>query len=193
MSRRAAGLVIVLALLVVGAAAWWWWSGRRPGATPSGPSTGPQPATKVELNLYFPADGGRLRAQRRVLPLADAPKQRIRGVVEALLAGPQGDEEGLYPLFPEGVSVGSIQLADDGTAYVDLRSPTLEAPPPAGSTAEMQIVYSLVNSITWNVSQARQVVLLWNGIQPQTFAGHLDASNPLGPDRSLVVAAPVPP
>jgi hypothetical protein len=189
MSRRAAGLVIALAVVVVGAA-WWWWSSHPPTEGPAAVGTGPQArATKVELNLYFPADGGLLRAERRVLPLTDAPKQRIRAVVEALLAGPQG--EGLYPLFPEGVSVGSIQLADDGTVYVDLRCPTLEAPPPAGSTAEMQVVYSLVNSIVWNVSQTRQVVLLWNGIQPQTFAGHLDSSSPLAPDRSLVAAAAV--
>lgn len=191
MSRRAAGLVLVLAVLVVGAAAWWWWSSRGPDDTPAGPPTGPrEETTRVELNLYFPADGGRLRPQRRVLSLTEAPKQRLRAVVEALLAGPQGEEEGLYRLLPESVSVGSIQLGDDGTAYVDLRSAELETPPPAGSTAELQIVYSLVNSIVWNVSQTRQVVLLWNGIQQQTFAGHVDTTAPLAPDRSLVAQPP---
>lgn len=190
MSRRAAGLVIVLAVLVVGAAAWWW-SARRPRDTATGPAARPQEKTsRVELNLYFPSDGGRLRPQRRVLPLTEVPKQRLRAVVEALLAGPQGEEEGLYRLLPESVSVGSIQLGEDGTVYVDLRSPELETPPPVGSTAELQIVYSLVNSIVWNVSQTRQVVLLWNGIQQQTFAGHVDTTAPLAPDRSLVAPPP---
>lgn len=191
MSRRAAGLVLIAALLVVGLAAWWWLSGRRPSGRSIVSTPGPRvKADKVELNLYFPSDGGRLRPQLRTLPLTDVPKQRVRAIVEALLAGPQGEEAGLYPLFPEGVAVGSIQLGADGTAYVDLRSPGLETPPPTGSTAEMQIVYSLVDSVVWNVQQVRQVVLLWNGIQPQTFCGHIDTSGPLIPDRSLVAGAP---
>jgi hypothetical protein len=188
MSRRAAGWVIASALILLAGAAAWWWSTRRDDGRPAGLANSAQGrATKVELNLYFPADGGLLRPERRVLPLSEAPKQRIRGVVEALLAGPQA--EGLYPLLPETVTVGSVQLGGDGTAYIDLRSPELETPPPAGSTAEMQIVYSIVDSVVWNVPQARQVVLLWNGVQPLTFAGHLDLSGPLMPNRRLVAAA----
>jgi hypothetical protein len=36
------------------------------------------------------------------------------------------------------------------------------------------------------VPQASRVVLLWNGIQRESFSGHLDLSRPLTPDRSLV-------
>ena len=59
-------------------------------------------------------------------------------------------------------------------------------PPAGGSTAEMQCVYSLVNSIALNVPQAPRVVLLWNGLQRPSFAGHLDTGAPLTPLRELI-------
>jgi hypothetical protein len=37
-----------------------------------------------------------------------------------------------------------------------------------------------------NVKEATRVVLLWNGFQRDTFAGHLDSSRPFSPDRSLL-------
>ena len=70
-------------------------------------------------------------------------------------------------------------------AYVDLRSPDHPDPPGGGSSEEIQRVYSLVNTIVLNVPQASAVVLLWNGVQRETFAGHLDLTRPLAADREL--------
>jgi hypothetical protein len=53
--------------------------------------------------------------------------------------------------------------------------------------AEMQTVYSLVNSIAGNVPQVTQVALLWNGSQRLSFSGHLDTSRPLAPNQVLVL------
>jgi spore germination protein GerM len=186
-SRRAAGFVLGFALaLLIGGGIWWWLGERGGGRAPGRAQTvSNEPREKMAFELYFPADGGLLRAERRELEVTEAPKDRIRKVVEALLSGPEGD--GLYTLFPEGVSVGGIQLGAEGTVYVDLRWAEKEEPPASGSSEEMQRVYSLVNSIVLNVPQARRVVLLWNGAQTLTFAGHLDTSRPLLPERAMLV------
>jgi hypothetical protein len=183
MSRRAASFVMGLALaLLLGGALWWWLGGhgvRRLGA--GAPEAAVPKGEPVSFNLYFPADGGDLRPEARALQVSADPKDRIRKVIEALLAGPKGS--GLARPFPEGVALGAVLLSPDGTAYVDLHWQDHPDPPAGGSTEEMQRIYSLVDSIALNVPQAPRVVLLWNGVQRETFSGHLDLTGPLVPDR----------
>jgi len=184
MSRRAASFVLGLALaLLLGGGLWWWLSGRTAGRSGGAPEAAAQKGEPVSFNLYFPAAGGDLRSESRALQVSTEPKDRIRKVVEALLAGPKGS--GLARPFPEGVTLGSVLLGPDGTAYVDLRWQDHPDPPPGGSTEEIQRIYSLVDSIALNVPQASRVVLLWNGVQRETFSGHLDMSGPLLPNRGV--------
>jgi germination protein M len=189
MNRRAASFILGLALaFLVGGTIWWFLAGRSGG--PRAPGAGPAavggPTEKVIFNVYFAADGGKLRGEPRELDVTEAPKDRIRKILTALLAGPSSKQPGLYPLFPPEVTVGSVQLGQDGTAYVDLRWPEQPDPPASGSTEEMQRVYGIVNSIVLNVPQATQVVILWNGTQRESFAGHLDTSRPLPKDSTLL-------
>jgi spore germination protein GerM len=185
MSRRAASFVLGLALaLLLGGGLWWWLNGRgtrRPGE--GAPQAAVQKGEPVSFNLYFPAGGGGLRPEIRSLQVSAAPKDRVRKVMEALLAGPKAP--GLARPFPEGVALGGVLLTPDGTAYVDLRWQDHPDPPPGGSTEEIQRIYSAVDSIALNIPQASRVVLLWNGVQRETFSGHLDLSLPLAPNREL--------
>ena len=183
MSRRAASFILGFALaLLVGGGLWWWLSGRAQRQFGSGgPEAAAQAGERVGFNLYFPAAGGGLRVELRELQVTAAPKDRIRKVVEALLAGPR--TPGLARCFPPGVTLGSVQLGGDGVAYVDLRWPDHPDPPAGGSTEEIQRVYSIVDSVVLNVPQVSRVALLWNGVQRETFSGHLDLSRPLVPDR----------
>jgi hypothetical protein len=193
MSRRAASFILGFALaLLAGAGLWWWLSGRAPrGFGASGPEAVVQQGERVGFNLYFPAAGGGLAAEARELQVTEAPKDRIRKLMEALLAGPK--TAGLARPFPQEVTLGSVLLGGDGVAYIDLRWPDHQDPPPGGSTEELQRVYSVVDSVALNVPQARQVGLLWNGVQRETFSGHLDLTRPLVPDRAPVQAAPADP
>ncbi|HEY3570813.1 MAG TPA: GerMN domain-containing protein [Thermoanaerobaculia bacterium] len=185
MSRRAASFVLGLALaLLLGGGLWWWLSGRPSRHVGGAAGTAAQKSEPVSFNLYFPAAGGGLRAESRALQVSQDPKDRIRKVVEALLAGPKAP--GLARPFPEGVTLGSVLLSPDGTAYVDLHWQDHPDPPSGGSTEEIQRIYSVVNSIGLDVPQASRVVLLWNGLQRETFSGHLDLSVPLVPERGLL-------
>jgi len=185
MNRKAAAFILGLALaLIAGGAFWWWWQGKgnhvRLGPEPA-ESAGP--TEKVSVELYFPADEG-LRTEKRDLDVTASRKDRIRKIVAALLAGPVSS--GAARPFPEGVMLGGVQLGEDGTAYLDIRWEGHADPPASGSTEEMQRVYSVVDSLTANIPEVKQVVLLWNGVQRETFSGHLDTSRPLLPNRTLV-------
>jgi Sporulation and spore germination len=169
----------VVAALVAGGC-----GGGRPAAE-TAPAPGLPPAElELPVDLYFPGADGLLYPERRELATSREAKEQVATVVAALLGGPE--TEGLVAPFPSGVELGGLYLGGDGIAYVDLHAPDGAPPPPAGSTEEMQTVYSLVNSIALNVPEARRVVLLWNGTQPASFAGHLDTSRPLAPSTDLV-------
>lgn len=186
MSRRAAGFVLGLAaVLLVGGLAWWLLSGRTGGGGGgrSGAEEAGGPGEPVSFVLYFPTDGGLLAGERRELQVTETPRDRASKIAQAVLAGPKS--QGLYRPFDPAVRVASVEIAD-GVAYLDLVWEGHDEPPASGATEEIQRVYSLVNSVGLNVPEAQRVVLLWNSFQRLTFAGHLDLSEPLQPDRSLL-------
>jgi hypothetical protein len=204
MSRRAAGWVLAIALLLILATLGWWWRAGRAGGRAgrrdaAAGEAGAAASERLAFDLYFPASGGGLHAERRELQVSQAPKDRIRKVLEAVLAGPAAAAAApaaaaaaataaatLVRPFPPEVKLGGVELSADGTAFIDLRWPNHDDPPESGSTEEIQRVYSLVDSVALNVPQVTRVVLLWNGTQRITFSGHLDTSRPLLPDRTLL-------
>lgn len=145
------------------------------------------------VTLYFPGRGGRLYSEEREIPQTADIERRVMLLVEGLLAGPRG--EGLYPPLPADAEVAGVHLTGERVAYVDLAAPAASAQPPWGSKRELLAVYSLVNSVLLNPPPSDRglpitgVVLLWNGQQRPTFAGHLDTTRPLGPNRALLAAS----
>jgi hypothetical protein len=93
MSRRAAGWVLAIALLLILATLGWWWRAGRAGGRAgrrdaAAGEAGAAASERLAFDLYFPASGGGLHAERRELQVSQAPKDRIRKVLEAVLAGP---------------------------------------------------------------------------------------------------------
>ncbi|MBP9825123.1 MAG: hypothetical protein KBF21_12930, partial [Thermoanaerobaculia bacterium] len=52
-------------------------------------------------------------------------------------------------------------------------------PPQSGSTVELLRIYAVVHTVLRNVAEANRVVLLWNGVQRSSLAGHVDTGHPL--------------
>ena len=185
MTRRGAALALVAALALLAAALFWLRRSRpSPAGAPRTAAAAPHPAESVDL--YFAGAPGLLYRERRELMLPADERGRLRAAVEAWLAGPR--RPGLEAPLPAGVEVAELVLGPDGVVFVDLRS--ADGPPPLGSTRERLLVYGLVHTVLGNSASARRVVLLWNGSQPRSFAGHLDLSRPLGPAPELVAESP---
>jgi hypothetical protein len=113
-----------------------------------------------------------------------SPESGARVLVEAVLAGPS--EPAFASPLPPGTELGVTYLAPSALLYVDLVSSEHTRPPVTGSLEELLSVFSLVNTVLLNTPEIEAVVLLWNGQQHQTFAGHVDTSLPLRPDRDLI-------
>lgn len=186
MSRRAALVLVGLAVVLLALALAWWWPRGGEEAAPASPAAaaGEAGGPTRAVDLYFPDRGGWLIAEPHEVAASTTAQRRAGSIVELLLAGPRASA--LKAPFPEGTELGGLYLGADGVAYVDLRSPEGAPPPASGSREEMLRVYSVVNSVSLNVDEAHRVVLLWNGAQLPSFAGHLDTGHPLSPDPALV-------
>lgn len=148
------------------------------------PGEAPAETATVPVDLCFPGQDRRLHVERSEIPPSDATEERIRAVLELLLAGPSNPV--LRAPFPADVTLSAVYLDPEGRVIVDLARADGARPPAAGSSEEVLIVYSLVNSVLLNTPEASSVVLLWNTQQRTTFAGHLDTSRPLTANLSLV-------
>lgn len=193
MNRRLAiGWIAGSALLIVALLLWWWLDrGDETAAPPptESPSVAlpPEPGEGlVRVELYFPGEGGRLYREPRDVPATEDLAERVTILARAVLAGPETAGLGL-PL-PSGTTLSGVDIGESGVVYLDLAGEAGQPPPPSGSRQEMLMVYSLVDSVALNLEEVEQIVLLWNGTQRATFAGHLDTTRPLVPDTSLLAS-----
>ena len=143
--------------------------------------------------LCFPAADGLLRCEPRAIPAAGSVEETAATIVQALIDGPGtapvGDDpldDEIFPVLPPSVRLQAFDLVN-GVAYVDLTVARTGAAlrferPAMGLREELLAVYSLVNSLTASNLGIERVVLMWNGEQRLTFAGHVDTSRPLLPD-----------
>ena len=186
MTRQQTAIAVVAGLVVALILAWLFLS---PGREDEGPVTEVDreevdavAGEALTLRLYFPATSGRLAVEEREVPSVSGA-DLLRAAAAEVLAGPVGSN--LFRPFPEGTEAGSVFVSDAGIAYVDLVS-TRPRPPASGSLDEMLSVYSLVNTLQANLPEVAGVVLLWNGQQRPSFAGHLDTGRPLTTNEALV-------
>jgi len=129
------------------------------------------------VTLWLPTVGGRLAPLTTSIPDSPEPRTRLANLVAALLAArPEGE---LAPVFDSPVEAAAVVAGADGTLYVDLRAADGGPPPGAGSTLEMQRIYSIVHTVLRNELRIERVVLLWNGRQRESLAGHVDTGRPL--------------
>lgn len=202
MKRSWAAWAVGLAVAITLASVFWLFSSRKPApgaselagaggadpaaADPTGPVPAPAPALPAlpvlpeetwTARLYFPAANDLLLAQEAQVTSASGARARATGVVAALLS--VAPIEPRVAVFPPAVRLGKLLLLEDGTVIVDLRTDPIAEPPPSGSTVEQLRIYAVVNSVLRNVEEAKRVVLLWNGVQRPSLAGHVDTGRPL--------------
>jgi spore germination protein GerM len=142
---------------------------------------------KINVKLFFQAPGGRgLAIEERPVAFASDVARQLHLVVEELV---KGSQSGMVATLPPETRVLHVFVSARGVAYVDL-SKEAAAVQPAGSEAEMMTVYSVVNSLAANFPAIKRVQILIDDRPTATLAGHVDLTQPLRPDLTLLAAAP---
>ena len=102
----------------------------------------------------------------RSAELTNRAKQILQKVVE----GPQSSR--LLRSIPNEARVQEVFIDDTGMAYVDFSS-AISTNHPGGLRNEQATIYSIVNSLTFNLPEIRQVkILVGGGEEVETLAGH---------------------
>lgn len=139
----------------------------------------PQKVKTKTVSLYFPDDKNmKLNIEKRGVKKGAAADE-IKEVVEELIKGPS---EKLIPAVPEDTKLLNVTIKQ-GTAFLDF-SPEISLKHPGGSSAEIQTIYSIVNTITSNFPEIKNVQILINGKKEKTLAGHIDISFPIAADKT---------
>ena len=142
--------------------------------------TAPQPQKLREVILYFgAADGTHLVTESREIEDCSDSRDCLKETVQALLNGPLGD---LEPLFPAQTQLRDITV-QAGTASVDFNH-ALVANFPGGSMPALLAVYGLANTLATNFPYVRQVRILVDGKPVSTLKGHVDLRRPVPADFS---------
>ena len=143
----------------------------------------PHNGTTQFATLYFPAlNEGKLMTESRPVTWAQADADRVRQIVLALA---EGSHQGYGRVLPASSTVRAVFLASDGTAFVDL-SNDIQSDFEPGIESETLAIYSVVNSITINISSVKRVQFLIQGQQVETLDGHADLSAAFTPDLTRV-------
>ncbi|MFC2157581.1 GerMN domain-containing protein [Acidobacteriota bacterium] len=160
-------------------------------STSSGPSvlvTDPDSGEVLEAKtrsviLYFISEEDSLLhpETRKIL---DLPSVSLMGrnLVEELLLG---SRNGLISPFPQDTKLREFYLTEEGVAYADFSREIRESHM-NGASADVAIVYSIVNSLTENFSEIKKVFILIDGRESQTLGGHVDLTRPFIPRKDLI-------
>ena len=142
----------------------------------------------MSVKLFFPGakENVILSAEDQTIFRSGELANRARQIVQKLLEGPKSLN--LYPSIPKDTKLQEVFIDDMGMAYVDFSS-TISANHPGGMLNEQATVYSIVNSLMYNLPEIRQVKILVGGAEKETLAGHF-LLLPLGIDLSITDIAP---
>lgn len=165
-----------------------------PAATPTAPeSATPAPPgqgsflseqNRRDVSIFFQEKQGEsLAPEKHKIFLTSSPVDQAKQIVVELIGGPHDGR--LLPTFPPETRLLGLYLDRSGTAYVDF-SKDLVTLHPGGTSEELATIFSLVDSLTYNLPEIRRVHLLVEGAELDTLKEHLDLRRDYLPDMSIV-------
>ncbi len=134
--------------------------------------------------LFFQkSDSDLLAQERRRIFLTASPTDQAKQIIVELINGP--NREDLLPTLPPETRVLSLFIDRFKTAYIDLSEEVVSLHP-GGSAAELATIFSVVNSLTYNLDTIKRVRILVGGEERETLKSHLDLARDYNQDMSIV-------
>jgi len=143
-----------------------------------------QKQSKEIVHLYFADKTDQyLKVEDRILSHPDSPGMFAQILLNALF---EGSNKNLNPVLPEGDFLRAVFIENDSqTAYVDFKQ-TIIAHFPGGVTQELLTIYAIVNTLTLNMREVKQVKIVIGGQEANTLNGHLDIRYPYTTNMLIV-------
>lgn len=112
-----------------------------------------------------------LRWRETMISLPDERSMRIREVLRAVLAQYM-QSPSPHPMG-KGADIKDVYLLSEDTAVIDM-TPQFADAHPSGILPEEMTIYSLIESLSANVSGINRVKFIVDGHERETLAGHAD-------------------
>ena len=163
------------------------WRAATPGSqeAPASRAGAGDAGRKIRVTLFYVAeDGLQLVGVEREVPYGASNVEQARHIIEEQLALAP---EPLVSALPEGTSLRTLFVTEDGSAFVDLSREVVEYHT-GGSLDELFTVYTIVNALATNLPVISSVQILIEGREVETLAGHIDLRHPLAKSLKWVRA-----
>ena len=133
----------------------------------------------IEARMFFPGTSNDVLLRTRDVTIFASveTENRVRQIVEILIQG--AEDEDLFGRLPDDTRLNEVFVTDNGVVYLDFNS-ALSDNHTGGVLPEQATIYSIVNSITYNVDGIDRVKILIGGNEKETLAGHCPASATVG-------------
>lgn len=185
------GVVGLVALLLLVVAGWWYW--QRDGSGPATPgfeldeeveAPAREPAGDRAVTLVFPEwDASGYVTEQRQIPSRDRPGEDLLGLMRMLCEGPR--ISGAVGAVPSGTRPLAAYVDPGDRSVVLDFSQELVTGHPGGSAAETATVTAILRTVALNFPRTRSCVILVDGGQVETLAGHVELTRPFDPRRWL--------
>ncbi len=135
------------------------------------------------ISLFMSSGDGKSLKDVKVKIKKGSTKAQIKAIINKLIQGPPKGSKLERPI-PAGTKLISVSI-DDTNAILNF-SKELAENHPGGSSAELQTIYSIVNSLTMNIDEIETVQILIDSEERETLAGHIIISIPLSTDKKMI-------
>ncbi len=138
---------------------------------------------QIEVKLFFPGRSNDvlLRTRDTTVFASAALENRARQIVDRLIEG--AGDDGLFGSLPAGTQLNEL-FVSGGTVFLDFNS-AISDNHTGGVLPEQATIYSIVNSVTYNLPEIENVKILIGGGEKETLAGHCLLLLPLKLDLSI--------
>jgi len=138
----------------------------------------------MNVKLFFPPVSGEplLTAEDGTIFQSSEIENRAKQILQKLQEGPHNTN--LLPSLPKDAKAQDLFISEEGVAFINF-SNTISTDHPGGVLNELGTIYSVVDSLTYNLPEVKEVKILIGGVEKETLAGHCLLLLPLAMDLSI--------
>jgi len=138
----------------------------------------------LPVKVFFPPISGQsiLSSEQRTIFKSPELSNRAKQLLKLIVDGPVSRE--LLPSIPMETKLQEVFVSRDGILFVDFSS-AISLNHPGGMVNEQATLYSIVDSLLYNLPEIHQVKILIGGTEQETLAGHCLLLLPLELDLSM--------